>query len=64
MFRQNVGVLVWVPALWRGAVTTHSGPREVKTAHPPLLGLPLGDFRGGQSSPVDDHQRFVPVGGE
>ena len=28
-FRQNVGVLSVTPALWRGAATSHSSPREV-----------------------------------
>ncbi len=27
-FRQNVGELVCVPALWRGAATIHSRPRS------------------------------------
>ena len=31
-FRHNVGGLARGPALWRGAATTHFGPREVFTA--------------------------------
>ena len=27
-FRQNVGMLSVAPALWRGAATSHSSPRE------------------------------------
>ena len=41
-FRQNVGDLACVPALWRGAATNHSGPREASL--PATGGCPRGSL--------------------
>ena len=60
-FRQNVGLFRNRPALWRGAATSHIGPREVYPArdrHPGSYSLAAEGFSSGAGHQGRSHFRI------